>query len=150
MDFVSDGCYDLCGYHRHEIESQAVLWGGFTDPDIIDEVDRKVRQAAATGKPFEVEYRVAQGQTLQDSARLAMTNTLQRIESRGLVKIEADPGDGRGKLVSLCEAGRNMREQCIANIGPLLVELENEIGARKFSAALPLLETIRSYLDEHR
>ena len=27
MDFVSDGCFELCGYHRHEIESQQVLWG---------------------------------------------------------------------------------------------------------------------------
>ena len=26
--------------------------------------------------------------------RAAMTNTLQRLESRGLIKIEADPGDG--------------------------------------------------------
>lgn len=23
MDFVSDGCFELCGYHRHEIESIA-------------------------------------------------------------------------------------------------------------------------------
>ena len=49
MDFVSDGCYDLCGYHRHEIESQQVLWGDFTHPEMIDEVDRKVRAAAETG-----------------------------------------------------------------------------------------------------
>lgn len=56
MDFVSDGCYDLCGYHRHEIESQQVLWGDFTHPDMIDEVDRKVREAAQRGQPFEVEY----------------------------------------------------------------------------------------------
>ena len=58
MDFVSDGCYDLCGYHRHEIESQQVLWGDFTHPDMIDEVDRKVRDAAEKGEPFEVEYRI--------------------------------------------------------------------------------------------
>jgi len=58
MDFVSDGCFELCGYHRHEIESQVVLWGDFTHPDMIGEVDRKVRRAAETGKPFEVEYRI--------------------------------------------------------------------------------------------
>ncbi|MCP4471995.1 MAG: MarR family transcriptional regulator [Gammaproteobacteria bacterium] len=60
--------------------------------------------------------------------RAAMTNTLQRLESRNLIKVEVDPGDGRGKLISLCEAGRNMREKCIASIGPSLVELENEFG----------------------
>ena len=58
MDFVSDGCFDLCGYERHEIESQQVLWGDFTHPEMIDEVDRKVRNAAETGEPFEVEYRI--------------------------------------------------------------------------------------------
>ncbi len=58
MDFVSDGCFELCGYHRHEIESQQVLWGDFTHPDMIDEVDRKVRSAAESGQPFEVEYRI--------------------------------------------------------------------------------------------
>ncbi len=82
--------------------------------------------------------------------KAAMTNTLQRLESRGLIKIEADPSDGRGKLVSLCREGRNMREKCIANVKPLLVELEKEIGEQKFGIALTLLVEIRSYLDEHR
>jgi two-component system sensor kinase FixL len=58
MDFVSDGCFELCGYHRHEIESQQVLWGDFTHPEMIDEVDLKVRSAAESGQPFEVEYRI--------------------------------------------------------------------------------------------
>ena len=58
MDFVSDGCFDLCGYRRHEIEEQQVLWGDFTHPEMIDEVDRKVRISADTGQPFEVEYRI--------------------------------------------------------------------------------------------
>ncbi|MEM7563046.1 MAG: PAS domain S-box protein [Pseudomonadota bacterium] len=58
MDFVSDGCFDLCGYERSEIESQKVLWGDFTHPDMLDYVDRKVRHAADLGQPFEVEYRI--------------------------------------------------------------------------------------------
>lgn len=58
MSFVSEGCFELSGYHRHEIESQTVLWGDFTHPDDIDEVDRKVRAAAISEKPFEVEYRI--------------------------------------------------------------------------------------------
>lgn len=58
MEFVSDGCFELCGYHRHELESQSVLWGDFTHPDMIDEVDKKVRSAANIGQPFEVEYRI--------------------------------------------------------------------------------------------
>jgi two-component system sensor kinase FixL len=58
MDFVSDGCFELCGYHRHEIESQQVLWGDFTHPEMIDDVDQKVRSAAKTDQPFEVEYKI--------------------------------------------------------------------------------------------
>lgn len=58
MAFVSDGCLELCGYHRDELESQKVLWGDFTHPEVIDEVDRKVRAATSKGAPFEVEYRI--------------------------------------------------------------------------------------------
>lgn len=58
MEFVSDGCFDLCGYHRNELESQSVLWGDFTHPDMINELDDKVRSATKIGQPFEVEYRI--------------------------------------------------------------------------------------------
>ena len=58
MDFVSDGCFDLCGYERHEIENQDILWGDFTHPEMIGDVDQKVRKAAEQGEPFEVEYRI--------------------------------------------------------------------------------------------
>ena len=58
MDFVSSGCYELCGYSRNEIESQNVLWGEFTHPDDVNNVDELVRNAADKGMPFEVEYRI--------------------------------------------------------------------------------------------
>jgi two-component system sensor kinase FixL len=58
MEFVSDGCFELCGYHRHELESQRVLWGDFTHPEMIADVDQKVRSAARMGQPFEVEYKI--------------------------------------------------------------------------------------------
>jgi len=82
--------------------------------------------------------------------RAAMTNTLQRLESRGLIKIEADPDDGRGKLISLCQTGRDMREKCIGSISPFLAEMEKEFGEQNFLVALPFLEELRNYLDEHR
>ena len=58
MDFVSSGCYELSGYSRKEIESQKVLWGEFTHPDDVNNVDELVRSAADQGIPFEVEYRI--------------------------------------------------------------------------------------------
>ena len=82
--------------------------------------------------------------------KAAITNTIKRLESRGLVKVVSDPADGRGKLVSLTQAGRDMREQCIRRVDPLLVELETEFGKNHFLNILPLLEEVRKYLDEHR
>ena len=80
----------------------------------------------------------------------AITNALQRLESRGLVMIVSNPRDGRGKLVSLTAAGRKMREQCVRSIDPLLVDLEATFGEKRFARVLPLLEEVRKYLDERR
>ena len=80
----------------------------------------------------------------------AITNTVQRLESRGLVKVVPDPGDGRGKLVSLTAAGRDVREQCVRRTRPLLAELEAELGRQRFERTLPVLEDVRRYLDEDR
>ena len=80
----------------------------------------------------------------------AMTNTLQRLEKRGLVRVLADPLDGRGKLVSITRAGRHMRARCVKSISPLLADLSREISDKDFASALPVLEKIRKYLDSHR
>ncbi|HCH24853.1 MAG TPA: hypothetical protein DE179_11225 [Oceanospirillaceae bacterium] len=58
MTFVSDGCFELCGYERWELEQQSVLWGDFTHYDDVDEVDRLVRSATDKHQAFEVEYRI--------------------------------------------------------------------------------------------
>jgi DNA-binding MarR family transcriptional regulator len=83
-------------------------------------------------------------------SRAAMTNTLSRLESRGLIRIETNPGDGRGKLVTLSPAGHEMRENCVGNIGPFLADIEQAFGDQEVLQALPFLEAIRHYLDEHR
>jgi DNA-binding MarR family transcriptional regulator len=80
----------------------------------------------------------------------AMTNTLQRLEKRGLVRVSGDPSDGRGKLVDLTEAGRDMRTRCVASVGPFLADLSREISDRELASALPVLAEVRKYLDSHR
>lgn len=82
--------------------------------------------------------------------KAAITNTLKRLEARGLVKVEADPGDGRGKLVSLTRAGKLRRDACIDNIEPFLAELQDRFGKELFVEALPFLQDLRAYLDERR
>jgi DNA-binding MarR family transcriptional regulator len=80
----------------------------------------------------------------------AMTNTLQRLEKRGLVKIAPDPGDGRAKLVTITGAGRDMRSRCVASVDPLLAELSTVVAPDDLSAALPVLEQVRKHLDKRR
>jgi len=80
----------------------------------------------------------------------AMTNTVQRLETRGLVRVAADPRDGRGKLVDITDAGRTMRERCVDSVAPLLADLSREISDQDLGSALPVLEKVRKYLDSHR
>ena len=80
----------------------------------------------------------------------AITNTLRRLESRGLVAVVPDPHDGRGKLVRLTAAGRKTREKCVRSVDPLLTDLKARFGEQQFARALPLLEEVRKYLDDHR
>ncbi len=80
----------------------------------------------------------------------AMTNTVQRLETRGLVEVRPDPKDGRGKLVRITDEGRRVREACLVAAMPMLSKLEKEFGADGFSAALPFLQQVRSFLDKDR
>jgi DNA-binding MarR family transcriptional regulator len=80
----------------------------------------------------------------------AMTNTVQRLERRGLVTVRPDPRDGRGKRVFITEAGRAVRETAIAALGPELQDLAVSPGLAAFEAILPHLEAIRRALDAMR
>ena len=80
----------------------------------------------------------------------AMTNTLQRLEKRDLVRVSPDPSDGRGKLVAITAAGREMRVRCVQSVSPLLADLSRELSDKEFATTLPVLEKVRKYLDTHR
>ncbi len=82
--------------------------------------------------------------------RGAMTNTLQRLEARGLIAIRPDPADGRAKLVSLTDQGRAVREASIAALGPALARLAAAFPPERFAAALPFLQEVRAFLDADR
>jgi DNA-binding MarR family transcriptional regulator len=80
----------------------------------------------------------------------AMTNTLQRLEAQGYVKINDDPKDARAKLVEITEAGKRAREQAVRATGANLGELAGLIAPAEVKAALPFLENVRKRLDESR
>ncbi|MCR9072838.1 MAG: MarR family transcriptional regulator [Alphaproteobacteria bacterium] len=82
--------------------------------------------------------------------RGAMTNTLGRLEGLGFVDVRPDPKDGRAKIVFLTDSGRAARFESIFALTPALDELEREIGADRFAAALPFLADLRRTLDAKR
>jgi DNA-binding MarR family transcriptional regulator len=82
--------------------------------------------------------------------RPTMTNTIQKLEARGLVRIGPDPRDGRGKLVFLTDAGRVAREAAVAAAAAAIAPIAAGIPANAFEAALPLLRRLRAALDTAR
>jgi DNA-binding MarR family transcriptional regulator len=82
--------------------------------------------------------------------RGTMTSTLARMERNGLISVEPDPADGRGKLVRLTEHGGEMREQCIAAIAPLANMFAPQLTDGRVAPLMDLLTEVRKILDAHR
>lgn len=78
----------------------------------------------------------------------AMTNTIARLESAGLVAVRADAADGRRKLVSLTEEGAQTCEDAALRVAPIFQEIAEAIGDEKLSEALPTLRKLRIFLSE--
>ena len=83
-------------------------------------------------------------------SRPTMTSTLARMERAGLIAVRADPHDGRAKRVSLTDAGRAMRERCIAAVTELAPIIGGIASDDDLKAMLPALRQIRQGLDRLR
>ncbi len=77
----------------------------------------------------------------------AMTNTLQRLDARGLIIISPDPTDGRGKRVRLSDKGRAALPEILANLKPAFEAFTAEVDVQTMAAMLPGLENLRRVLD---
>jgi DNA-binding MarR family transcriptional regulator len=82
--------------------------------------------------------------------RATMTSTLQRLEAKGLVTIAPDPADGRGKIVSLTQAGLAMRDLCIVALEPELARLAAIGFGERHEPLLDGLVRLRQELDSTR
>ncbi|MEN0653872.1 MULTISPECIES: MarR family winged helix-turn-helix transcriptional regulator [Hyphobacterium] len=82
--------------------------------------------------------------------RGAITNTVARLESRGLVKVTPDPDDGRGKMVRLTGAGAELHARAIAAAVERLSVLSDRFTQSEFEAVLPFLNALRDLLDRER
>ncbi|MBI1358979.1 MAG: MarR family transcriptional regulator [Alphaproteobacteria bacterium] len=80
----------------------------------------------------------------------AMTNTLQRLEAQGYIRITPDPDDARAKLVDITDAGRKAREEAIAATAEAMSDLPERFPVTSVHEALPTLEHVRQLLDERR
>lgn len=80
----------------------------------------------------------------------AMTNTLQRLEAEGFVKIVDDPEDGRAKHVTITAKGLKARDRALVRLAPMLAALGKDVGGETFAALLPGLARIRASLDAAR
>ena len=82
--------------------------------------------------------------------KATMTNTIAKLEAKGLVEVRVNPEDGRSKLVYLTDSGRAFRADAIAQLNPVLDALDKSLGAGSLAESLPNLRRLRCYMDETR
>ena len=80
----------------------------------------------------------------------AMSNTVARLQAKGLLAVLPDPLDGRGKQVSLTDAGRAARQAAVARLGDGLADLGAVVPAADWAQALALLRPLRVWFDAQR
>ena len=78
----------------------------------------------------------------------AMTNTVKRLEARGLIRVRDDAVDGRRKLISVTEAGRAVRDDAVAALTPVFGDIAAGVGREPLREMLPLLRGLRVHLTE--
>jgi DNA-binding MarR family transcriptional regulator len=83
-------------------------------------------------------------------AKGAITNTLQRLEERGLVSVLPDPADARGKRVWLTQEGRAARDAVVAELATSFADVAQAMPPARCNAVLPDLQHLRRHLDRFR
>ena len=82
--------------------------------------------------------------------KAAMTNTVARLHGKGLLAVQPDPQDGRGKRVSLTPAGLAARQQAVQQLGQGLVGMASAVDAQELAQALTALRKLRVWFDANR
>jgi DNA-binding MarR family transcriptional regulator len=80
----------------------------------------------------------------------AMTNTVARLQAKGLLAVQPDPLDGRGKRVSLTPAGLAARQQAVQQLGQGLLGMGQAVNAKELADALVALRKLRVWFDANR
>ncbi len=80
----------------------------------------------------------------------AMTNTLKKLEAKGLIKIEPDEHSGRKKKVTITAKGKQMRKRAIESAAPLFREFAEKFPSSGIKKQIKELQKVRKYLDQRR
>lgn len=100
--------------------------------------------------------RVKDGRTPLELARAfqvpktSMTHSLAVLERAGLVRLEANPDDGRSKRVWITDAGFTFRENAISGMRADFARLAAEMPSEEVATILPVLARLRTILDRQR
>src|SRR5215472_14102606 len=80
-------------------------------------------------------------------SKATMTHTLQRLEAARLVRLAADPDDGRRKKVAATDTGLAAQQAALVALRPKLGALRAAFEPNSFEAALPFLRQLRAWLE---
>ena len=80
----------------------------------------------------------------------AMTNTLKKLQDKGLIDVKPDESSGRQKIVTMTARGRQVRDQALQEAGPMMMEYVEHFSLDGLRKQLPFLQELRQYLDEKR
>jgi DNA-binding MarR family transcriptional regulator len=143
--------------------STAIFFEVFNEIGIIEQLSRAILEARLPHGLIAPHFtvlnhlcRVADGRTPMEMARAfqvpktSMTHTLKGLESHGLVELRPNAEDGRSKRVWLTQAGRALRDQAIADLGPEFAKLARGFDMDRLVAIQPVLSDLRQYLDAAR
>jgi len=144
-------------------EDIRTIFGVFNEIGIINQLSRSLFEQVLPGNITVPHFsvlnhmvRLGDGKTPLELAnafqtpKASMTNTLQGLSKRGFITFSPNPKDGRGKLVSLTEEGRQFREEAILMLAPHLLELAKRFDLKRLADVKPVLEDLRKVLDEYR
>ncbi len=82
--------------------------------------------------------------------KTSMTHTLKGLQAHGLIDMRPNPEDGRSKCVWLTEAGRALRNETIASLGPDFARLAAGFDMDRLVSIQPVLTDLRIFLDAQR
>ena len=68
----------------------------------------------------------------------------------GYIHVRPDWNDGRSKLISVSQTGKNARDSAVDSIEPILNELMKFMGTEKTKSIIPFLRDLRILLNNEQ